>query len=198
MTFKRFVTFSSREDEETIRAWVPPFHSFNFNNVITTDDAREAILHRYIYGQYMVITAMSSSSLLHILNGECRNESDTCTCELCMMHTSHCASASSTPECSLEFVDSDASTLSYNGSIQDLFSSEVSDSASLTCESATESQDEHISHSDTDSSSHSVSILHYPRRRTTSILVKVSKLPLDFVNRRCYCVQLYLMIISLT
>ena len=168
MSFKRFVTFSSREDEETIRILVPPCYFFNYNNVMTTDDAREAIIHRYVYGQYMVVTPMSSSSVLHILNGHCRNESHTCTCERCMFHTSHCASGSSTPECSLQFVDSDASTLSYNGSIQDLFSSEVSDSASLTRENASESQDEDVSHSDTDSSSHSVSILHCPRRRTTS------------------------------
>ena len=170
MAFKRFVTFSSREDEETIQVLVPPCYSFNYNNVMTTDDAREAIMYRYVYGQYMVVTPMSSSSLLHILNGDCRNQSQTCTCERCMFHTSHCASASSTPECSLQFVDSDASTLSYNGSIQDLFSSqsEVSDSASLTRENAPESQDEDVSHSDTDSSSHSVSILHCPRRRTTS------------------------------
>ena len=47
------------------------------------------------------------------------NESDTCTYEMCMIHTSHCASVSSTPECSLEYVDSDASTLTYNCSIQD-------------------------------------------------------------------------------
>ena len=31
-----------------------------------------------------------------------------------------------------------------------------------------------------------------------AILVKISKLPLDFLNRMCYCVQLYLMMISLT
>ena len=32
----------------------------------------------------------------------------------------------------------------------------------------------------------------------SAILVKISKLPLDFLNRKCYCVQLYRMIILLT
>ena len=32
----------------------------------------------------------------------------------------------------------------------------------------------------------------------TCILIKISKLPLDFVNRKCYCGQLYRIILSLT
>ena len=34
--------------------------------------------------------------------------------------------------------------------------------------------------------------------KSTGILVKISKLPLDFMNRKCCCGQLYRIVISLT
>ena len=39
---------------------------------------------------------------------------------------------------------------------------------------------------------------YFRRRRRLTLLIKISKLPLDFVNRKCYCVQFHRILISLT